>query len=455
VGDPLPRIQCPQGYTATVYAEGLSSPDGLAFSPAGILHVAEETAGRVSQVGPTGRITPVITGLTSPEGIAFDDTGNLYVVEDVQAGRLVRRGSNGVVTTLATDLDAPEGVAWAADDILYVTESNMQFVTNPVHLQTRIAAVSPSGVVTRVITNTPALIGTDVVFWSHAGLATGPDGLLYVTNEISGREITHTVVVTPGVLTVTLTLYTTDSVFAVDPAAGSRSLLASDLVSPEGLHFSANGDFPLYVAEEDVGDGHGRLSRVESDGSHTPLCTGFFNIEDVTADQKGWLYVSEDTSGLVILIKPTAQYGLTVTPATDARSGDPGARVTYTLRVTNTGTISDTFDVHASGYRWTTTLNPTTVGPLAAGRSADMVVTVTVPTSAAGGTTDVTAATVTSQGDDTVTATSILTTTARRHRIFLPLITKQLLGLMQTAQGKDRHSKSAGFSTALPRWSGL
>ena len=27
VGDPLPRIQCPAGYTATVYAEGLSSPE--------------------------------------------------------------------------------------------------------------------------------------------------------------------------------------------------------------------------------------------------------------------------------------------------------------------------------------------------------------------------------------------------------------------------------------------
>jgi len=48
VGASLPRIQCEQGYTATVYAEGLSSPDGLAFGPAGALHVAEETAGRVS-----------------------------------------------------------------------------------------------------------------------------------------------------------------------------------------------------------------------------------------------------------------------------------------------------------------------------------------------------------------------------------------------------------------------
>jgi hypothetical protein len=276
--------------------------------------------------------------------------------------------------------------------------------------------------VSRIITSTPTINGTDVAFWSYAGLAIGPDGLLYVTNEISGREITQTVVVVPGVLTLTFTLYTTDSIFAVDPTTGERTLFASNLVSPEGLRFSANGDFPLHVAEEDVGDGGGRLSQVESDGSHTPLCTGFFNIEDVAVDQKGWLYVSEDTSGLVILIKPAVQYGLTVTPATDARSGDPGTMVTYTLQVTNTGNVSDAFDVHASGYRWATALNPTTVEPLTAGRSADVVVTVTIPTSAAGEATDVATVTVTSQGDDTVTATSILTTTARRHRIFLPLI---------------------------------
>jgi sugar lactone lactonase YvrE len=424
VGDPLPRIQCPPGYTATVYAEGLSSPDGLAFSPAGILHVAEETAGRVSQIGPTGRITPIITGLTSPEGIAFDDTGNLYVVEDVQAGRLIKRNPVGLTTTLATDLDAPEGVAWASDETLYVTESNLQFTTDPTHLRARIAAVLSSGGVSRIITSTPTINGTDVAFWSHAGLAIGPDGLLYVTNEISGREITQTVVVVPGVLTLTFTLYTTDSIFAVDPTTGSRNLFAIDLVSPEGLRFSANGDFPLYVAEEDVGDDGGRLSQVESDGSHASLCTGFFNIEDVAVDQKGWLYVSEDTSDLVILVKPAVRYGLTVTPATDARSGDPGATVTYTLQVTNTGNVSDTFDVRASGYRWTTTPHPTMVGPLVAGGSANVVVTVTIPTSAAGGATDATTVTVASRGGDTVTATSILTTTVRRHRVFLPLIIK-------------------------------
>jgi sugar lactone lactonase YvrE len=297
--DALPRIQCAHGYAATIYAQGLSSPDGLAFSPTGVLHVSEETAGRVSQIGPAGQVTPVITGLNSPEGITFDDSGNLYVVEDRQAGRLMKRASNGPTTTLTTDLDAPEGIVWTSDDVLYVTESNAQFTADPTDLRAHVTAVSSSGLRTRIVTFTPTIQGTEVEFRSYAGLTIGPEGLLYVTNELSGQE--ETIVVIPGVLTFTLS--TTDSVLTVDPATGAQTLFASDLVAPEGLRFSDSGEFPLYVAEEDTGGG-GRLSRVEPDGSHTPVCTGFFNVEDVTMDQRGWLYVSEDSSGLLILIKP-------------------------------------------------------------------------------------------------------------------------------------------------------
>jgi glucose/arabinose dehydrogenase len=411
VGGPLPRIQCAQAYTAIVYAEGLSSPDGLAFGPTGALYVAEEAAGRVSRIGPTGRFTPVIGGLTSPEGITLDDTGNLYVVEDVPAGRLVRMTAGGVTTTLATDLEAPEGVVWASDGTLYVTESNFQFVTDPRDLRTRIAAVSLSGIVTRVITHTPIIRGTDVAFWSYAGLAVGPDGLLYVTNEISGIEITRTVVVVPGALTLTFSLSTTDSIFSVDPAAGDRMLFSRYLVSPEGLRFSATGEFPLYVAEEDVGGGAGRLSWVAPDGNQAPLCTGFLNIEDVAVDRRGWLYVSEDVSGLIILVKPAARYGLTATLVTDAGSGDPGATVTYTLQVTNTGNVSDTFDVVASTYAWPT-MAPVSVGPLAPGGGTPVSMTVDIPPSALGGATDTATVSVASQGDDSQVATVTLTTTA-------------------------------------------
>lgn len=304
VGDPLPRIQCTYGYTASLYAQGLSSPDGLAFSPAGLLYVAEEGAGRVSRVGPGGSVTPAISGLTNPEGIAFDDAGVLYVVEDTQAGRLIRVPPSGAATILAAGFDAPEGIVWTAGGTMHVTESNLQFVVNPLDLplETGITAVSPSGVVTRVLTNTLTFDGARPLFWSYAGLVLGPDGLLYASNDISGLAVTRTV--TAGNVTYTLTLSTTDSIFAVDPAAGTRTLFASGLVSPEGLHFSANGDFPLYVAEEDVGDGQGRLSRVERDGSHYTLCTGFLAIEDVVMDVEGRLYVSEDGSGSIILLRP-------------------------------------------------------------------------------------------------------------------------------------------------------
>ena len=90
IGEPVSHIQCEPGYTATLYARGLHSPDGLAFDPAGVLHVVEEGARRISRVNRDGNTMPVWDDLRSPEGIAFDETGNLYVVEDTYKGRLMR-----------------------------------------------------------------------------------------------------------------------------------------------------------------------------------------------------------------------------------------------------------------------------------------------------------------------------------------------------------------------------
>jgi alkaline phosphatase len=273
----LPRIQCPDGYTARVYAGGLSSPDGLAFSPGGILYVAEETAGRVSRVEADGSVTRVVFGLDSPEGIAFDAGGNLYVVEDVAVGRLIQVTPAGRLNILADGLAAPEGVAVGADGTLYVTESTLQSAGNPFDVRTRVSAVSPDGQVTP--------LRTDPFSWSYAGIIAAPDGGLYVTNEGSGT-------------------LNQDSVFVVDPDTGARSLFARNLASPEGLRFAAAGGFPLYVAQENTGDGAGVLSRVEANGAHIPLCTGFESIEDVAMDGEGRVYVSEDGTGQVILIEP-------------------------------------------------------------------------------------------------------------------------------------------------------
>jgi alkaline phosphatase len=282
MGDVIPRIQCPAGYVAKSYAEGFSSPDGLAFSPAGVLYVAEEAAGRVSRIEADGSVTPVVTGLHQPEGIAIDASGVLYVVEDVpqppdlSGGRLLKVAPDGTVSTRATNLDAPEGVVWVPDGTLYLTESNVQFASSPFDFETHITQVPAGSAPTRILSN--------AFYWSYAGIALGPDGHLYVTNEASGTG-------------------TPDSIFRVDPATGARTLFASNLVTPEGLRFAADGSFPLYVAQEDTGSGVGMLSRVEANGSHTPFCTGFYSIEDVIQGDDGRLYVSEDTTGLIIVIE--------------------------------------------------------------------------------------------------------------------------------------------------------
>ena len=87
------------------------------------------------------------------------------------------------------------------------------------------------------------------------------------------------------------------------PCGAERELFATGLTAPEGLRFSPEGGFPLYVAEEDLGTGRGRISTIDAEGQHVPLCSGFLTIEDVALDAEGTLYVSEDGSGTVIAVE--------------------------------------------------------------------------------------------------------------------------------------------------------
>ncbi len=118
----------------------------------------------------------------------------------------------------------------------------------------------------------------------------------------------------------------------------------------------------------------------------------------------------------------TAQHRLTVQnyavamgPPTAARSGDPGERVTYTLRVTNTGTLTDTFALGLGSHQWDTGLSDAAVGPLAAGESAAATVYVTVALDALASAQDGVTVVATSVGDPRApqaSASSGLTTQA-------------------------------------------
>jgi sugar lactone lactonase YvrE len=259
-------------------------------------------------------------GLTSPEGIAFDALGNLYAVEDVKGGRVVRLDTNGLTSTVVAGLDSPEGIVWvnsgSVSGTLYATESDLEYAlsmssTNPNDYRTNITRVSLDGTATRILTTTAILTQTlfppriALQFWSYSGLAAGPDGRLYVGNELAGQHIYTTAVI--STIPFSVHLFSGASVYwaFTTTVPATRTAFTDDtMFIPEGLRFGADGNWPLYVAEEDSGSGLGRVSVVQANGAPAPFCTGFETIEDVIWDAAGNLFVSEDTTGLVIHIAP-------------------------------------------------------------------------------------------------------------------------------------------------------
>lgn len=128
---------------------------------------------------------------------------------------------------------------------------------------------------------------------------------------------------------------------------------------------------------------------------------------------------------ITLTVTAAPVYGVALTPATDATSGNLGDVVTYTLTITNDGNMADTFDLAASGNANATTLSQNSVA-LAAGASTTVEVYVTVPAGANDGDFDVVTITATSQGDPGQSAASVLTTTAvdPTYYLYLPIIMK-------------------------------
>jgi uncharacterized membrane protein len=134
-----------------------------------------------------------------------------------------------------------------------------------------------------------------------------------------------------------------------------------------------------------------------------------------TGDPAVWMAVSLTTSAEI-------NYGLLLSPATAESWGAPGDTVEYTLTITNSGNVADTFTLMASDNNWDVDL-PDDI-ELAAGASATFIVSVTIPTGAADGAMDTVTVTATSQGDPAESASSELTTTAliEEYILYLPII---------------------------------
>ena len=274
-GDTLSRILPPEGYTATVFSTGIRGVDGLVFAPSGYLYAASEGSGAVYRIDEHGSATIVADSLKHPEGLAADSSGNIYVTEDVEFGRLVMIEPSGKINILADSLQYPEGVSLMRDGSLAVTESSLEATSLPPVL---------TGVL-RVDRNGSFSLYSSLFLWSCSDLIADGNGVLYACNELAGYG------------------FISASVLRIDPISGDWDVFCRGLHACEGICCSSNGSFPLYIAEEDTGSGSGRLSLVDEHGTASVFAQGFFNIEDVAVDSTGGVYVSEDSTGMIILIR--------------------------------------------------------------------------------------------------------------------------------------------------------
>jgi uncharacterized membrane protein len=114
---------------------------------------------------------------------------------------------------------------------------------------------------------------------------------------------------------------------------------------------------------------------------------------------------------MFVPVQPDAtDHGVGLTPDVEPQTAAPGSAVSYSLAITNTGSLSDTFTFSASGHAWDVVV-PAAV-TLAAEASAAVQLTVTVPAEALAGATDALVLTATSAGDPAVSASTVITTTA-------------------------------------------
>ncbi|MBK8984857.1 MAG: choice-of-anchor B family protein [Chloroflexi bacterium] len=136
----------------------------------------------------------------------------------------------------------------------------------------------------------------------------------------------------------------------------------------------------------------------------------------VTAVSQADGSVSEATQ---LTTSAAALYGAAIAgPASG--SALPGTAITYTLRLTNTGNITDTFSLTADAD-WLTAVAPTTA-TLAANTATDVLLTVHVPLTATLGLTDTAVFQATSTQEPAATADWSITTTAVPYTLFLPII---------------------------------
>ena len=114
----------PNGTQLSVIS-GLGAPTGLAFSPMGVLYIAQAGGHLILRKSANGTLSPFFNNTYIPNQITFDWLGNLYISDDLN--RILQVSPTGVLlnqfTTSSPALSGPRGVAVDSLGNLYVADS--------------------------------------------------------------------------------------------------------------------------------------------------------------------------------------------------------------------------------------------------------------------------------------------------------------------------------------------
>jgi uncharacterized membrane protein len=192
------------------------------------------------------------------------------------------------------------------------------------------------------------------------------------------------------------------------------------------LEAVGNG-WDINLSEGSVGLGAGESAEIRVDISIPPnVLAGEFDLVSVTATSVGNNSFSA-TSTLTTRANPI--YAVQLTAGEVSLHAKPGDTVTFSLNLTNSGNIFDTYEITFSGNNWSVQLAQTSLD-LLQGTSAMVMVRVNIPPDAEDGDSETITITATSLNDDGISSSVSLTTTtfvepetgSAGFQLFLPVI---------------------------------